>query len=325
MGTLRWPPRGDWDEKAVPTHRGDDTFLSILPFLLFSKRGGSPITEAIGFWLRRLGAEGFVYPSARNDFGVTLRDGTMVQSEGWNFVDYRNLALPETDRWLIEEPDSWSELVNYEEYQVAFNRPHSGSWRLVGREAATLQAYSAAQDALYQKLLTVPQGIWKRAKDSRDRALSTRSPARNQDPLESLVTRYHDRNYKLSRDGVQDLIGREKLNESMTGSPRAYRAFYLLGLAEAKLGDHERAVNAFEKAAKIDSTKSEPLANMGNSLKVLGRYDEAVVAYQAALRLNPLDNVAAGNMPAAIMMATTLRNDARQEVKKNNEGGQLAK
>ena len=105
-----------------------------------------------------------------------------------------------------------------------------------------------------------------------------------EDALESLVIRYHDHNYKLCRDGVQDLISREKLNDSMTGTLRAYRAFFLLGLAEAKLGDHEKAVNAFEKAAKIDSTKSEPLANIGNSLRTLGRYDEAVVAYQAALR-----------------------------------------
>jgi tetratricopeptide (TPR) repeat protein len=117
---------------------------------------------------------------------------------------------------------------------------------------------------------------------------------------------------------VQDLISREKLDDYMTGNLRAYRAFFLLGLVEAKLGDHEKAANAFEKAAKIDSTKSEPLANMGNSLRTLGRYDEAIVAYQAALRLNPLDHVAVENLPITTMAADILRKDAHQHVTKEN-------
>jgi hypothetical protein len=41
--------------------------------------------------------------------------------------------------------------------------------------------------------------------------------------------------------------------------------------------------------------------------------------YLATLRLNPLDKVAAGNMPTAIIMATRLRKDAQHQITKKND------
>jgi tetratricopeptide (TPR) repeat protein len=59
-----------------------------------------------------------------------------------------------------------------------------------------------------------------------------------------------------------------------------------LGMAYAGAGQHERALEAFEKAiqAKADP---EHYFRKGNSLAPLGRMKEAIEAYNAALKINP--------------------------------------
>ncbi len=101
-GRLRWlPPRPGWD--WIPRD-GPADFLGLLPFLVFPCRGGTPITEAIGRHLRRIGVGALIFPSARRDCAC----GENSQPyRGWNLVDYRDSPRDLKDTWHIVSPDSW--------------------------------------------------------------------------------------------------------------------------------------------------------------------------------------------------------------------------
>jgi hypothetical protein len=64
-------------------------FLDMLPSLFQTSNGGGLLSQAVGVVLRRLGAEGLVFPSARKSVQATLYRGELVDWDGWNFVDYR--------------------------------------------------------------------------------------------------------------------------------------------------------------------------------------------------------------------------------------------
>jgi hypothetical protein len=51
--------------------------------------GGNGPTRIAGQWLRALGADALVFPSARSDSEVTVENGEVVSFAGWNLVDYR--------------------------------------------------------------------------------------------------------------------------------------------------------------------------------------------------------------------------------------------
>jgi tetratricopeptide (TPR) repeat protein len=56
-------------------------------------------------------------------------------------------------------------------------------------------------------------------------------------------------------------------------------------LLELKLFD--KAIQYFERAAKLDPELAEPHYNRGNALTVLGRFDDALASYDATLALQP--------------------------------------
>jgi hypothetical protein len=133
--------------------QGPESFIGLIPYLTFPAIGGSPITEAIGAWLRRIGANGLVYPSARNNIEVIVKDGEVKRSGGWNFVDFRGSPPPEDFRRLIFEPDSWSSLEGYSEPDVAIEgSTSSGSWRFVGRADRTVGIFRRHQLALAEAM-----------------------------------------------------------------------------------------------------------------------------------------------------------------------------
>jgi hypothetical protein len=51
--------------------------------------GGNGATRIAGQWLRSLGADALVFPSARSNSYVEVRDGEVDAFSGWNLVDYR--------------------------------------------------------------------------------------------------------------------------------------------------------------------------------------------------------------------------------------------
>lgn len=134
LGAYFYAPREDWDKSYDFLGEG---FIGLLPFLLCPRRGGSPITEAIGWWLRSLGAEALVYPSARADVTVEVQEGRLVGSSGWCLVDFRRSASPPQRLWLIQAPDCWRYLHDRVGIQMERrDKTKSGSWAVVGNTVA---------------------------------------------------------------------------------------------------------------------------------------------------------------------------------------------
>lgn len=64
-------------------------FMEALPFLMSPRIGGGQLTSAFGIWAFLKGANGIIYPSARNDVRVRWLGGDLAEHRGWNFVDFR--------------------------------------------------------------------------------------------------------------------------------------------------------------------------------------------------------------------------------------------
>lgn len=52
------------------------------------------ISQYVGNWMRTHNVDGFVYPSARANAAVLVRDGQVEDHAGWNLVDYRGAPPP---------------------------------------------------------------------------------------------------------------------------------------------------------------------------------------------------------------------------------------
>ncbi len=116
---LRQPPAQDWVvaflcqkaalfadtlKRNTRAKQRDRRWLITLRLLLAQDLGGGQLaTQAIGYELRRLGAAGLVFPSARSDSQVIMRDGQMLEHRGFNFVDYR-ASKP----LVLSAPDAWT-------------------------------------------------------------------------------------------------------------------------------------------------------------------------------------------------------------------------
>ena len=61
------------------------------------------------------------------------------------------------------------------------------------------------------------------------------------------------------------------------------------GVALSKLGKHEEALNAYNKAVEINPQYAKAWYNKGDALYVLNRYEETLEAYEKAVKLDPLD------------------------------------
>jgi tetratricopeptide (TPR) repeat protein len=66
--------------------------------------------------------------------------------------------------------------------------------------------------------------------------------------------------------------------------PREAFAFNSLGIATASFGQHERAVDAFREAMRLDPRFVPPYGNIAGSLIALNRYDDARAALEEAAR-----------------------------------------
>jgi hypothetical protein len=153
---LRRPDVADWfatslsritivkSSRAFPFKPPLDAFADLLPALLCqSIGGGRGAVQVAGLWLRRLGVNGLIFPSARSDCRVDVRDGEVVNATGFNFVDYRNAGEPEVFA-AIDFSVSWPEAVqtwpdDYVEDDepivydtVEIRHEPSGSWRVEG-------------------------------------------------------------------------------------------------------------------------------------------------------------------------------------------------
>ena len=125
-----------------------DDFYDVLPTLLSPDLGdGHGATQVAGSWLRRLGAEALVFPSARADARVSIASGELREWYGWNLVDYRDSPTPAMNDFVIlsrwhrfpsTAEGSDRELpFEFQDAQLVAERsgPASGSFALKGIEA----------------------------------------------------------------------------------------------------------------------------------------------------------------------------------------------
>ena len=105
---------------------------------------------------------------------------------------------------------------------------------------------------------------------------------------------YKDGYYEIERflmnncESLQLVIASiEKQSEkSVSKDPEALR-YYSLGAQEAKDGNHERAIEYFQEAIRIDPNFAFAWDNIGIAYRRLNQYDKAIEAYNKSLELDP--------------------------------------
>lgn len=83
-----------------------DDFKDLLPTLMSQALGdGTGVTQAAGSWLRQLGADALIFPSARVDVSVSFAHGNLDSWYGWNLVDYRGAPVPTVKSFVNLSPE----------------------------------------------------------------------------------------------------------------------------------------------------------------------------------------------------------------------------
>jgi hypothetical protein len=122
----------------------------LLGYFTYAQRGGSPITDAIGRYLRFEGIDALIFPSARCDVRVDFRKNELQNWGGWNLVDYRDAPKPHARAAVVIEPESWrNPLFGYEFHMPPDADEYAGSFTLKGPRKA-LHDYLAEKAALNQ-------------------------------------------------------------------------------------------------------------------------------------------------------------------------------
>lgn len=93
-------------------------------------------------------------------------------------------------------------------------------------------------------------------------------------------------------DNVSYRQAREKTLDRLVGlvdSRRPGRAtsFFNLGVVYDEMGEPLKAIEAYQKALRVQPNHAHALHNLGNVYKDLRRFDEALAAYQKAVQSNP--------------------------------------
>ena len=70
-------------------------------------------------------------------------------------------------------------------------------------------------------------------------------------------------------------------------NPEEAEGWYTKGYNLARLGKYDEAINAYDEAIRLDPKYVNAWYAKGNNLNNLGRYDEAINAYDGAIRLDP--------------------------------------
>ncbi|MEO8037158.1 MAG: tetratricopeptide repeat protein [Betaproteobacteria bacterium] len=102
------------------------------------------------------------------------------------------------------------------------------------------------------------------------------------------VARLIETGFEHHRAGNSSLA-RAAYAEILAAHPHHADANYLTGLICAAEGDHAVALSHIERAMSADGTQAAYPLSAASSLRALGRHDEAIERYRAALRLDPDD------------------------------------
>lgn len=102
--------KGDGEFPYFKRRPAVDRFSDILATMLAQERGGGVFCKIAGRILREVGCPSLIYPSARADPGVTVRDGSVASWQGWNLVNYNN-ATPSRYIYDVDRSNYWDPMV----------------------------------------------------------------------------------------------------------------------------------------------------------------------------------------------------------------------
>jgi len=92
------------------------------------------------------------------------------------------------------------------------------------------------------------------------------------------------------------------------------------GLALSAQGEYDDAIKAYDEAIRLDPNLVETWSNKGVALAILGKYDEAIQALDEAIRLNP-NYAAAWNNKGPVLEALGRTTEAKATFAKARELG----
>lgn len=120
---------------SMPCARALDGFPAMLPDLMTPDRGGSDIDKGLANLLRRSGARGLVFPSARSDVLCEFTHGKLSDFRGWNFVDYRNATDDTMVTNMVYQDDWFTDFGQAQIHTAPDESPNAGAWRVEGHVA----------------------------------------------------------------------------------------------------------------------------------------------------------------------------------------------
>jgi hypothetical protein len=149
LSSLTWPVN-DKTVPAFPSKPPLSSFRQLLPSLYMQALGGgSGANQIAGLWLRTVGVDAVIFPSARTDSYVIVNDRAVQESSGWNMVDYRGAphpmyrgqvdTMPHWPTYIAAEPRDVSPLDRPIIFASAViesidEGPGAGSWKVTGLE-----------------------------------------------------------------------------------------------------------------------------------------------------------------------------------------------
>ncbi len=122
------------------------SFFEMLPAMFHPYLGGSGVTAGIGSWLRTMGINALIYPSARSNSMIQVdKKGKPVDAHGWSLLLY---AGSEPDKQMHADSNPWYpfESLGYDR-EIGIQQEGS-SWRITGIE----DGYSTTRDIILAAL-----------------------------------------------------------------------------------------------------------------------------------------------------------------------------
>jgi len=90
----------------------------------------------------------------------------------------------------------------------------------------------------------------------------------------------------LQKVRAQPALALSELDNLLSSKPDP-NLLHLKGMAHARLGQHQRAIDAMEASLRLYPPQPEAHNNLGNSFKALHKHDRAEAHYAQAINLNP--------------------------------------
>jgi Flp pilus assembly protein TadD len=184
-----------------------------------------------------------------------------------NLAAYDAYLKGQAQRALGNGPAQLREAIRYFEQAVALDSTFVAAWAEL----------SAANSYLYTNAVPSP-AVADRARSAADRALAL-DP---QNPLGYVALGSYHRLVTRAQERAV-----EQYTKGLALAPNDVELLRALGLSEQGLGRWEPAVEHFRRARTLDPRSATVADALGGALLWLRRYDEAAVASDAALALQP--------------------------------------